>query len=225
MECTRYSLALAAMFNLVLQTLSSPSQAASEEVRIYHEKAKNHPLGQYHDSAKKLKTVEGSEAILAITKKGAFVYLLTRQLTPGNVYTLWFGVYNKPENCKASPCDVKDFLDHAAITKPDMGYADSLIAGADGTAKFSAYIPVGKLRQGWYGNGFQNPQSGEIHLVLHDHGRLIPERAANMLATYRGGCTTDSLFEGFPEISKSDGQPGPNECNLLQLVRFVQDPK
>jgi len=41
-----------------------------------------------------------------------------------------------------------------------------------------------------------------------------------MLSTYRGGCTTESLFKAFPEISKSDGKPGPNECNLLQVVRF-----
>ena len=197
--------------------------AAEIEVRSYNEQAKLHPLGQHHDSEKPLETVKGSKANLTVTRNGAYICLETRQLTPGHVYTMWFGIYNKPEQCKAKPCDVKDFLVRHELTEPDMGYADGLIAKADGTAKFSAFIPAGSLSHDWYGNGFQNLKHGEVHLVVHDHGKLIPERAAEMLGTYRGGCKTESLFKDFPEISKSDGKPGPNDCNLTQLVRFVQD--
>lgn len=215
------TLAIAAMFGSVLQTVPGLSQAADEEARIYHEVVKLHPLGQHHEAAKKLETVKGALASLVITKEGALVSLSTRQLTPGNVYSLWFAVFNKTENCKATPCSISDFVDNAA-TEPDVGYADGLVAGADGTARFLAYIPKGKLKQNWYGNGFHNADNSEIHLVVHDHGKILPGMARMMMGSYRGGCTTESLYKGFPEISKSDGQPGPNTCNLIQVVFFVQ---
>jgi len=222
MKCLNHKLvfAVAAILPLALQATSPPAQAGNKQVQSYNEQARLHPLGEHHDSETPLEIVKGSKANLTVLKEGAYVCLTTQQLTPGNVYTMWFAVYNKPENCTAKPCNVKDFLDHADKTVPDIGYADGLIASADGTGKFSGFIPAGKLQQNWYGNGYTNLKSGEVHLAIHDHGPLIPERAAEMLGTYRGGCATESLFKTFPEISKSDGKPGPNECNLLQLVRF-----
>ena len=214
--------AIAAILPVALQVAPLPAQAGSKQVQSYNEQARLHPLGEHHDSEKPLEIVKGSKANLTVLKDGAYVCLSTQQLTPGNVYTLWIAVINKPENCTATPCNVKDFIDHADMTVPDVGYADSLIASADGTGKFSGFIQAGKLKQNWYGNGYNNLKTGEVHLVVHDHGPLIPERAAEMLSTYRGGCTTESLFKTFPEISKSDGKPGPNECNLLQVVRFPQ---
>ena len=213
--------AIAGILPVALQLSTLPVQADSKQVQSYNEQAKLHPLGENHDLGEPLEIVKGSKANLTILKDGAYVWLATQQLTPRNVYTLWFAVINKPENCKATPCNVKDFVNNADMTVPDVGYADGLIAGADGTGKFSAFIPAGKLKQNWFGNGYNNLKTGEVHLVVHDHGPLIPERAAEMLSTYRDGCTTESLFKTFPEISKSDGKPGPNECNLLQIVLFL----
>jgi len=215
----------AVAIGLVLQLISSPSIAADSSARIYHQEVKLHPLGEHHESAKKLQTVKGAQAILVITSEGAFVSLSTRQLTPGNVYSAWIGIFNKPENCKASPCNIEDFTARNAMTQSDMGYVDGSIAAADGTAHFLAYIPKGQLKQNWYGTGFQNLKTGEIHLAVHDHGSPLPGLTRMMMESYRGGCKTESLFKGFPESSKSDGQPGPNDCNLLQIVFFVRHPE
>ena len=60
----------------------------------------------------------------------------------------------------------------------------------------------------------------EIHLVVNDHGPAIPGMVDEMLHTYRGGCTDDSLPPPFPATAKSDGAPGPNTCRLYQSATF-----
>ena len=213
-----------AILPLSVTFLAQDALGAEQTVRTYNKQAEYHPLGEHHDSVKPLDIVKGSKANLTIMKDGAYICVETRNLKPGNVVTAWVGIYNKPENCKAKPCDLKDFLDRADETVVDMGYADGLIVGPDGTGKFSAFIPRGALRQNWFGNGVQNLASGEFHVVIHEHGLPVPGLTASMLSTYRGGCKTESLFKKFPEISLSDGKPGPNDCNIAQVIRFVQEP-
>ncbi|MGH2592273.1 MAG: hypothetical protein ACRDGG_02035, partial [Anaerolineae bacterium] len=77
---------------------------------------------------------------------------------------------------------------------------------------------------GWFGNGFTNPRGAEIHLVLHDHGPMIPELVANQISTLRGGCTDASVPAAYPPIAKADGIPGPNTCRLVQFAVFQQQP-
>ena len=214
--------ASAAAVVVLLALVSNPAQGGGDEVRVHHTHVNVHPFQQHVDD-KDPKVVEGAKAMLVTTKAGAHAMLSTVGLKPGHVYTMWFAVISDPTTCKTSPCSIKDFLEHTDITKPDMGYGDGLIAGEDGTGTFTGFMPVGQLRQNWWGNGFQNPLSAEIHLLLHEHGVLIPEMAETMLGSYRGGCKTESLFEGFPKFTHSHGEPGPNICRLMQVVFFVQD--
>jgi len=86
-----------------------------------------------------------------------------------------------------------------------------------------AQLPAGDVENNpWFGNGFTNPTGAEIHLVINDHGPLIPEMADTMLNSYRGGCTDESLPGSFPETAKADGEPGPNTCALVQATIFQQ---
>jgi hypothetical protein len=89
--------------------------------------------------------------------------------------------------------------------------------------EFTAFLPVGEVVEGWFGNGLTNPLGAEIHLIINDHGEVIPEMAANMLNTYRGGCSDDSLPPPFPDSAKADGESGPNPCRLIQDAVFMQD--
>ena len=41
-----------------------------------------------------------------------------------------------------------------------------------------------------------------------------------MIQTYRAGCTDASLPGIFPPTAKSDGEPGPNSCQLYQVAVF-----
>ena len=99
--------------------------------------------------------------------------------------------------------------------------ADGVIVGESGEAHFAAYLPVGEVTDDpWFGNGFTNPTGAEIHLVINSHGPLIPERAGEMLNTYRAGCTDESIPPAFPDTARADGEAGPNSCSLVQAAVF-----
>ena len=78
------------------------------------------------------------------------------------------------------------------------------------------------MPQAWYGNGLQDPEAAEIHLVINDHGPLLADMVGTMLGSYRGGCTDESLPLLFPDSAKADGTPGPNACLLYQVAVFQQ---
>lgn len=196
------------------------TQASAEQIanaNFYSQEVKTHP------SQGDVRVIEGAKATLLTTAEGVWGSLETRELTPGNAYTLWFVAINEPEGCENTPCDSSDVLERSDSTKSDVGYGDGLIAGPEGTGQFVAYQPVGDLPQAWIGHGLQAAERAEIHLVVHDHGPLIDGMEQNMIATYRGGCADDSLPEMVPETAKADGEPGANTCQLVQAVIFTQD--
>jgi len=195
----------------------SYAQSVNQEARFYQKHMETHP------SRGEVKTVEGTEAVLMTTDEGAFVSVSTRDLIPGNAYTMWFVAINNPAACETSPCKGPDVVKRTALTDSDVSYADGLVARGDGTGRFAAYVPVGEMRRAWFGNGYKNAQGAEIHLVINHHGPLLPGMMDTMLGSYRGGCASEGLPEGFPETALTDGQPGPNACRFVQDVIFIQD--
>lgn len=188
------------------------------EARLYQRPVETHP------SQGDVRTIESSMATLLTTKEGVFAHLSTQELEPGNAYTLWVVVINEPEACANTPCQSADVLKKTAETKADVGYGGGTIAGPDGTGKFTGFVPVGKLSNAWFDNGLQKPTTAEVHLVIHDHGPLIADRAHAMITTYRDACTDESLPAPVPmETAKADGEPGPNTCKLVQDAIFMQD--
>ncbi len=175
-----------------------------------------------HPSQGEVRVIDGAEATLVVTGAGAFASIETRELVPGNVYTLWFVVVNQPGACETSPCTGKDVLKRTDVTDSDVGYAGGLIAGADGKAQFATFRPLGALPQAWFGNGFKDPWTAEIHLVINDHGPLLAGREAEMTGTYREGCTDASIPKPMPATARADGVAGPNACRLVQDVIFTQ---
>lgn len=216
---SRYPLAAAAIAAIAFQASSKAAQAHSlEEAYVDQRAVETHP------SQGDVRTVNGATATLVTTKRGAFVSVVTHELTPGNAYTLWWVVINKPGACENSPCSPDDVMQRMDVTKADVGYADGLIAGEGGIGHFTSHLPVGPIPQAWYDNGLENPQGAEIHLIINDHGPLLPDMARSMLGSARGGCTDESLPEMFPAIAKADGTPGPNTCRLVQAAIFTQLP-
>jgi hypothetical protein len=175
-----------------------------------------------HPSQGDVKTVAGSKARLVRTAAGIFASLDTEGLTPGHAYTLLLAVINDPAACEASPCKPADVVGRSAETKSDIvGVADGAIVGEDGKARFASFQPIGELPEAWFGNGLQDPAGAEIHLVVHDHGPMLPELGALMLTTYRSGCAHESIPAAFPDEAKMDGEPGPNTCRLVQVAIFL----
>lgn len=89
---------------------------------------------------------------------------------------------------------------------------DGIVVGGEGKGHFNGFLAIGDMPNSWFDNGYRNPQGAEIHIVINDHGPLIPDMAENMLNSYRGGCTDASLPPPFPATAKADGKPGPNTC-------------
>lgn len=168
------------------------------------------------------RVIPGATAMLKTTAAGASMTLATSELTPGNVTTAWWVIINKPMLCEANPCSAKDVIGRSDVVKTQIVYADGVVNNLDGKARFAAYLPQGPVANGWYTPGFDDPTEAEVHLVLNDHGRLIPEIAASMLTSYRGGCSDSSLPPPFPTSAKTDGMPGPNTCALIQDAIFQQ---
>ena len=171
------------------------------------------------------RAIGGSNASLRTDKQGALMQMHTSELRPGHVTTAWWVIITKPKACSATPCPAEDVIGRAADVGTQIVYADGAVNSPDGTAQFTAYLPTGAIVDGWYNQDFLDPQNAEIHLVLNDHGPLIAEIAASMLTSYRGGCSDESLPPPFPDTAKADGQPGPNQCVLIQDAIFVQDGK
>lgn len=174
-----------------------------------------------HPATGAMAPVEGATAHIVRSAEGVTVQMHTMNLEPGNVYTAWWVLANNPDVCEASPCSGADFVGKAAEAQTEVAYADGVIVGESGEAHFAAYLPVGEVTDDpWFGNGFTNPTGAEIHLVINSHGPLIPERAGEMLNTYRAGCTDESLPAPFPDTAKADGEAGPNACALVQAAVF-----
>ena len=183
-----------------------------------------------HPSQGEVSVVEGSLARQLTYENGMFVNVDTSGLTPGNVHTLWFVAINNPAGCfdpsaveakkkaNAEDCNSFDVLKRTDIVDSDVGYGGGLIVGADGKASFSWHQPTGALTNAWFGNGLKSSEQAEIHLVINDHGPAIDGRVADMLATYRDGCSDDSIPAPMPDTARADGKAGPNSCRLVQFT-------
>ncbi|HEX6386601.1 MAG TPA: hypothetical protein VF177_18165 [Anaerolineae bacterium] len=164
--------------------------------------------------------VDGAWAKLLRNDNGASFTFHARELNPGHVYTVWFATVNNPSACATTHCSAADIILNSAAVASDVTYGAGHVAGQSGQAAFGGHIAAGDLPNGWLGNGFTNPRGAEIHLVLNDHGPAIPDLLSNMLHSYRGGCTDESLPPIFPATAFADGIPGPNTCRLYQVAIF-----
>ena len=164
----------------------------------------------------------GDDAYVSIVRRESSIdfQVMATDLKPGNAYTLWFAIIADTSNCSSLPCPPPE-----AIADPASGvqvaFAGGAVAGADGKLSFGGRHDAGVPVKGWFeGRPFSNTTRGEVHLVINDHGPALPEFMPDMVSSYRGGCTTESLPGFFPDLAKADGKPGPNTCRLYQNAIF-----
>lgn len=164
--------------------------------------------------------IEGTRALLVTGPEGASMHLTSSRLTPGNAVTIWFVALQQPQLCTKNPCTPVE-----AMGMPEMETVavngGGTVVPADGMIDVSAHLPVGAVPTNLFETDFVAPETAEYHLVIHDHGPLIPELAADMLSSYRGGCTLDSVPPFYPDKARSDGEGGPNTCVSRQVALFV----
>jgi hypothetical protein len=171
-----------------------------------------------HPSQGEVRVIDGASATLMTSEDGVWVNITTDELEDNHVYTLWFVVINNPDACDSKPCTPAYILANSDEVLLNVTWAGGLLMSGDTRPEFTAFFAAGELPQGWFENDLSNPLGADGHLVINDHGPLIPEMAATMLNTYRGGCTDESLPPPFPDTAKADGEPGPNACRLIQVA-------
>ena len=163
---------------------------------------------------------EGAVAQLRRNENGISYSIRTNQLRAGHAYTVWVVVINNPAACRATPCAPADILQRPE-TNAQVTYGTGNVVGSSGEGGFGGALKRGPLPDGWLADrGLEDPLGAEVHLVLNDHGPVIPELMPEMIHTYRAGCTDESLPAIFPATAKADGTPGPNTCRLRQVVVF-----
>ena len=164
--------------------------------------------------------IDGTRALLVTGPEGASMHLTSKDLTPGNAVTIWFVALQNPQLCKKNPCTPME-----AMGMPEMETVavngGGTVVPADGRIEVSAHLPVGIVPTNLFDTDFVSPETAEYHLVIHDHGALIPDFAADMLSSFRGGCTLESVPPHYPDTAKSDGEGGPNTCVSRQVALFV----
>jgi hypothetical protein len=99
----------------------------------------------------------------------------------------------------------------------------STIVDENGDIKIAGFMPVGDVEDNFFDTKLTEPKTAEFHLAIHDHGQMIPEMAAEMRTSYRGGCTDESIPPYYPAVAATFGKPGPNGCATIQVAIFMQD--
>lgn len=146
---------------------------------------------------------------------GLTVNFKATDLIPGHTYTIWWVIWNFPENC-ADPgaCMDGDFGD--PDVQVEVMYAGGHVAGGSGKGNFSAHLnendasgtinPLFFLPS--YG-GLQDALTAEVHVVLRSHGPKVPGIVNEQIGSYLGGCPTDFPY-GFPPFTEIPDEVG--EC-------------
>ena len=164
--------------------------------------------------------IDGSQALLVTGPGGASMHLTSRGLTPGNAVTIWFVALQNPQLCKKNPCTPVEAMGLPEMESVAVNGGGTVVA-KDGTVEVSAHLPAGEVPTSLFDTDFVSPETAEYHLVIHDHGPLIPDLAADMLSSYRGGCTLESVPPHYPDTARTDGEGGPNTCVSRQVALFV----
>ena len=178
------------------------------------------PLSWVPPSGKTPGPIEGTTARLVTGPEGASMHLQTTGLSPGNAVTIWFVAVQKPELCEKNPCSPVEAMGMLEMETVAVNGGGTIVS-KDGTIEVSAHLPAGKVPTNLFDKDFVSPETAEYHLVIHDHGPLIPELAADMVSSYRGGCTLDSVPPHYPDSARTDGEGGPNTCRTQQVALFV----
>ncbi|MCK0143615.1 hypothetical protein [Aliiroseovarius sp. F20344] len=165
--------------------------------------------------------IDGSKVMLERSAAGAAMILETSELKPGHAITVWFVAIQSPENCASNPCTPMEAMGMVDKMNSVATNAGGTVVAADGSIRVQGFLPVGEVAGNFYDTTFTAPETSEYHIVVHDHGPLIPELAADQISSFRGGCTAESVPPFYPDSSRTDGEGGPNSCITQQVALFV----
>lgn len=153
--------------------------------------------------------IPNTEAELTRMGGGLHATINTVGLTAGNAVTVWFVVFNNPENCSGGECGENDIfnidgagefvlnadgsppmnMDGIGAANISVHRADGLIIDVGGNAQFMGSLVVGDLSEAIFGGGLVDAHVAEVHLVIRDHGAAISGSTDEMVNGINGGCS------------------------------------
>ncbi len=167
--------------------------------------------------------VDGVTSTLVRASDSITATFNTGDLESKNVYTMWWVIFNNPEECVApipglSQCGEADVFGEPfgdTPVKVSVQFAAGNIVGGTGTASFGAHLDEGELPSGdgqvVFGSGLIDAKKAEVHLVVRTHGKAIPPLGMAQITTFGGACTAETDPTGV-------GPTGPNECADVQFA-------
>lgn len=167
--------------------------------------------------------VDGASARLQRLDTGLVTRTDSAELTPGHVETLWWVIFNNPEECATAPCGLGDLFDPAV--EAACLAADGAIAGGNGRASFQDRLAIGDVRDSclpWFGgtdHGLIDPHGAEVHLMVHDHGPVQPGLVPEMRSTFAGGCDFDDPDYPLGTFGIPPVESG--QCATIQAAIFL----
>ena len=159
--------------------------------------------------------IEVGSSVLRRSAESISVSYSTSDLTPRHTYTLWWVVFDEPQNCtpdESDPltpvCNEDDVFgpmggapDYAKVSVLWAG--DGAVASDWGRKNFRGTLARYDASNSIFGDGLDNPETAEIHQVLRTHGPAIPGLVREQITTFNGGC--------------DPGQPNEGECYDIQF--------
>lgn len=141
------------------------------------------PVQRFADGS----TVSGAWSTLLRNGTGASFSLHTSDLSSGHTITVWWVIFNHPENCTHGAlglrCGEGDLFEPSV--EASVLYGSGHVIGGSGAAGYGGWIGVAETDGALFGPGLLAPFTADIHLVVHDHGALSPEQVAEGVRNFR----------------------------------------
>lgn len=160
-------------------------------------------IGRFSDFSE----VEGAWSQLTRFPNGVTATLVTNDLTPGEAYSVWWVIFNEPENCSGGVCNLDDlffFDEDGQILRDEVGNRamnpealDASVVSiqhasggysADGSLSVSASLGLNDAPGIIYGPGLLDAEKAEVHLVVRTHGPALEDALDAQISTFGGGC-------------------------------------
>jgi hypothetical protein len=159
-------------------------------------------IGRFVDGSE----VEGAYSRLIRYNNGVTMTLSTSDLIPSDVYSIWWVIFNEPQNCSDGACDLDDLflVEDGQIVLDEVGNralnwegieASNIsvqhAAGSyndEGTINVSASLGLGSVPGIVFGPGLLDAQKAEVHLVVRTHGQFQEGAFDDQISTFGGGC-------------------------------------
>src|SRR6266705_1613905 len=137
-------------------------------------------------------TVPDAYATLVRNKKSITANVHS-SVSDAGAYTLWWVIFNHPENCTdpadTYPCEY-DFPDIVlnATGNVSSGAALNLSANLSIGGPYSDEASCPGILGDCPGTGLTNPAGAVVQMVIRYHGPAIPGKIPQQLSTFLGGC-------------------------------------